>query len=325
MQIMAHRKILRLWPIFFLALALTACQTAAPTQTNATENSNQLTPYATGTATPTLTATPFNAPTETPLPTLTPTPQIYVLKGNETLWTIAAEAGLTVDEIKAANPGVNPYSLTAGMKIIVPPANPVSAGEGGPTPTALPLLVHTPVCDPSLTGGIYCFANVENNQKTMVQNLIAQFVLANPATGEKQVQMALLPLNHLPSGSSLPVFAYFPPPVFTSPQVDLQLLSALPDDGKNSTYLALTVANSQITIASDGLSAAVKGTASVAAAASRYWVAAVAYDAQDNVVAVRQLDNKTKLDAGASADFTLYVYSVAGKIDHVTIYGEATP
>lgn len=307
-------------PIFFLLLA--GCQTPAVISTEAA-SADQLTPYVTETATPPLTATPENLPTQTPQPTLTATPQVYVLTGNETLWTIAAKAGLTVDEIKAANPGVNPYMLTAGMKIIVP--QPSSGTPSGPTPTALPLMIHAPACEPSLTGGVYCFATVENNQSTVVQNLTAQFILTNPASGEKQVQMALLPLNHLAVGSSLPVFAYFPPPVFANPQVDLQLLTALPQSTDDTSYLILTIASSNIDISEDGLSASVKGTASVAAAASRYWVAAVAYDAQGNVVAVRQLSNKSKLAAGASADFTLYVYSVAGKIDHIQLFGEANP
>jgi hypothetical protein len=49
----------------------------------------------------------------------------------------------------------------------------------------------------------------------------------------------------------------------------------------------------------------------------------VAYDSAGNVVAVRQLENKNGLAAGASADFKLYVYSIAGMIDHVSLFGEA--
>ena len=312
-------------PILILVFAVSGCQPAAQILPLQTSETDQLTPYYTATATPTVTATKINAPTKTPQPTITPTPQIYILKGNETLWTIAAKAGLTLDEIKAANPGVNPYSLTAGMKIIIPAGGNTALAQSAATPTALPLLVNTPSCTPSLTGGFYCFATVENNQAFTVQNLVAQFVLTNPASGETQTQVALLPLDHLPVGSSLPFFAYFPPPVFSSPQVELQLLSASPDTSAQSTFLSLNITNLKVDVSADGLSASVKATATVAKAASEFWVAAVAYDAQGNVVAVRQLDQKTPLAAGSNTDFALYVYSIAGKIDHVALFGEATP
>jgi LysM repeat protein len=323
---MKPEKMRRFWPLLLVCVLLNACQSTDQTQAGTIFNGDVLTPYLTDTATVTATSTPVNIATITAQPTITSTPQTYVIKGSETLWTIAAKAGLTLAEIEAANPGINAYSLTAGMKIVVPaPSGGTATTQSAPTPTAVAVLVYQPQCTPSLTGGLYCFASVENDQTFAVKNVAAQFILTDPQDGKIQVQPALLPLDHLLAGNSLPLFAYFPPPVFTSPQVQLQLLSALPDDATNSTYLSLKIVSSQATIAGDGLSAVVTGSVSVAAAASRFWVAAVAYDAEGDVVAVRQLDKKGNLSAGANADFTVYVYSVAGKIDHVTVYGEATP
>jgi LysM repeat protein len=325
MQLMKPEKMRRFWPLLLVCVLLSACHSTDQTQAGTIFNGDVLTPYLTDTATATFTITPTDVSTVTLQPTITSTPQIYVIKKGETLWTIAAKAGLTSAEIEAANPGINAYSLSAGMKIVVPAPSGSTTTQSAPTPTAVAVMVHQPQCTPSLTGGLYCFASVENDQTFTVKNVAAQFILTDPQDGKTQVQPALLPLGHLLAGNNLPLFAYFPPPVFSSPQVQLQLLSALPDDATDSTYLPLKIVSSQATIAGDGLSAVVIGSVSVATAASRFWVAAVAYDADGNVVAVRQLDKKSNLSAGANADFTVYVYSIGGKIDQVTVYGEATP
>ncbi len=308
-------------------LALSACAPAAPDQQSGFAGGNALTPYNTATSTATLTITPVNAPTQTPQPTITPTTFIYTAKANDTMWTIAAKNGVSLDAILKANPDVNPYTLSAGTQVVVPPSS--GTGNGTPTPisaTAVPLLLKEPFCAPSLTGGLYCFAVVENNQDYSVQNLTAQFTLTNPETGEKLQAVGSLPLNQLKSKNSLPLFAYFPPPVFASPKGTLALLTALPVSSSSTSVLDVTIQNSKIEIASDGNSATVSASLTLkdaASTANHYWVAAVAYDAQGNVVGVRQYEKNADLSKGQSAEFTLYVYSISNKIDHVDLFGEA--
>ena len=325
---MKSGKITKTLFFFGLTILLSACQTGAATQSVDFFSAGQLTSYATKTATPTITPTPVNAPTATPAPTLTPTPQVYVVKGNDTLWTIAAKAGITLQELEDANPGINAYALSDGMELILPAPKGQSGTLTASTPTAIPVVVHSTQCTPSLTGGLYCFALIENQQEFALQNLTAQFTLTDPKTGDKLIQVGLLPLNHLAAGQSLPLFTYFPPPVFSSPQVELQLLSALPVSAEDKNVFSVSISDPQITISQDGYSASVNGVASITTAdaqASRFWIAAVAFDNTGNVVGIRQLDKKTALAAGVTADFTMYIYSIAGKIARVELYGEAIP
>jgi hypothetical protein len=209
------------------------------------------------------------------------------------------------------------------MKVIVPAASATDLNQAAATPTAVAVKVSEPHCTPSLTGGEYCFATVSNDQSFNLQNFAAQFILTD-AQSETQVQPALLPLDHLTAGSSLALFAYFPPPVPASFTAQVEVDSAVADSTTASTYLPLQVI-SKAAIASDGLSAVVTGNVTPDKAASKYWLAAVAYDAQGNIVAVRQLSNKVNLSAGVGSDFTLYVYSIGGAIDKVDVFGEATP
>jgi LysM repeat protein len=324
MQMMKSKQFFGFGLFIIFSLCLNACQSSNVGQTPVIPAGEGLTPYFTATITPTATATAESLPTETPLPLPTSTPKIVTLKSGDTLWTIAAKAGLTIDQILAANPDVDAHSLKIGMKIIIPAAD-ANITPSAPTPTPISVLINEPRCMPSLTGGLYCFASVENNQEFILQNLSAQFTLTNSDTGETQVQPALLPLNHLTEGSSLPMFAYFAPPVVENYHLQIQLTSAAQDNAASSTYLPVTISNTITDIATDGLSAKVAGSVTVNSKASRFWIAAVAYDGDGNITAVRQYDKKTDLAAGASAEYQLYIYSIAGKMTKVMVYGEATP
>ena len=313
---MKQIKNIRLWPLLPLVFLLAACQSTSSTQSVKLFGTVQLTPYSTltQTLTATVTSVSLNAPTATVQPTETSTPIVYVLKANDTLWTIAAKAGLTMSQIKAVNPNINPYSL-----------NSVSTTPELPTVTAIPVTVSSPHCTPSLSGGLYCFAIVKNNQSFVVQNLTAQFTLTNTQSGEKQSTVASTPLSHLGTGGDLPLFAYFQPPVPGAYQIDAQLLTALPTSSNDAQYVQIKIISSNVTISTDGYSALAKGLVSSAANATRFWMAAVAYDAQGNVVGVRQESKQGTLTPESSIDFSFYVYSIAGKIDHVDLFGEAKP
>jgi LysM repeat protein len=63
-------------------------------------------------------ATASVAPTEPPAPT----PQVYVIKENDTLSTVASSFGLTLDELLAVNPDFqeNPDRVNIGDEIVIP-------------------------------------------------------------------------------------------------------------------------------------------------------------------------------------------------------------
>ncbi len=110
--------------IFAALLILASCAQMTPNGSDISTQAVQLTPYRTATATATITPTPPDAPTSTLAPTITPTPRVYTVKANDTLIDIAYLNGLTLDELKAANPDVNPYNLAIGTKLLIPAAKP---------------------------------------------------------------------------------------------------------------------------------------------------------------------------------------------------------
>lgn len=96
----------------------------------------------TDTPTPTLTSTPL-PPTETPtitltsLPSETPTPEgpkTYIVEAGDTLFSIAEQFGISIDQLLAYNPEIraNPNNIGVGSQIIIPAAD-------APLPSLTPL------------------------------------------------------------------------------------------------------------------------------------------------------------------------------------------
>ncbi len=87
------------------------------------------TPEASATGTPATepdeTPEPEPAPTEEPAPDPTNTPaagaQTYVVESGDFPGTIAEKFGITVEELLAANPGINPTNLQIGQVLNIPP------------------------------------------------------------------------------------------------------------------------------------------------------------------------------------------------------------
>ena len=67
--------------------------------------------------------------------------QSYEIHGKDTFYSLAAQNGITVEELQQANPGVNPERLHPGMSIKIPVRNsrarPAPPAEVGPESTAL--------------------------------------------------------------------------------------------------------------------------------------------------------------------------------------------
>ncbi len=78
-------------------------------------------------------------PSPTPLPS--PTPQTYIVKSGDTLSKIAAQFGVSLDDLIAANKETlpNPDKIKVGDEIIIPAAPPDQVtSEPSPSPAASP-------------------------------------------------------------------------------------------------------------------------------------------------------------------------------------------
>lgn len=320
---MKHKSFRSLGALAVILFIAAAC---APTATTPAPISSELTPYVPP-ATPTPKPTSVNTPT--PLPSPTPTPRYYTLGSSDTFSYVAWAYGVNLSDLLTANPEVDPYLLHAGTVVVVPPAQPGQTGTPGAfVATPVGVDMGKPDCHLTTDGGVWCFLLVTNNQKTAVENLSATVRLANQNASQVLSQSATALLDILPAGTSIPLAAYFAPPLPSPFQTDATLDTALPVQANDTRYLAAHLAGTQSIIASDGQSAQESGKVALddtKASASQVWIAAAAYGKSGNVLGVRRWENSQPLTTGQALDFSFRVYSLGGAIDHVDLLVEARP
>ncbi len=240
---------------------------------------------------------------------------------------IAWKNGITVDELKAANPTVDPYMMPVGTKLIIPQPQQNQLTPSPLEATTVPVAVASTECVPAASGGLYCFAQVNNQQENALTNFSAEFQLTDTQTGTAVTQNALFPIAELASGASLPLYAYFPPPVASQYSITLNVLTA---SNVESTPGApgIQPGNPEIVISPDGYSASITGQGvytEAAGGAKTLTITAVSYDDQGKVNGVRRLDIAIDTSSGSGVPFSLNVYSIQGVIARVAVFAETRP
>jgi len=189
--------------LFVLCLLLAACTQAPPAPTTVPG-----TPTPAGRLTPYYTAMPQPFPqitdTPTPLPSPTPTPFIHIISEGEDFFGLAYRYGITVDDIIAANPDVNPNAMSVGGELVIPfqDAPDQSANQAAPElPAGLSL--EPARCWRMAEGGAWCFAPLSNTGETVLELVTGRFILQDASGGELLTRPASLPLDVLTPHSVL--------------------------------------------------------------------------------------------------------------------------
>lgn len=295
--------------------ACTSPSTNVPAQTTDVPPSPSLTAAPAATLTPNVIII-----NNTPVPTNTL--QVYVVESGDTISEIAEKFRISQTDLIAANPDVNPNTLTIGQTLFIPdPSAPLAAAS---TLTPVPVPVTQAACHPTADSGSWCFALVHNNTADVLENVSAQITLLDSNGNALTSQIAYPPLDMIQPNSSLPVYFFFPnTPADVSPQI--QILSAMQGSGANQIPAALNNIVTQIDWS--GTSAHVSGVVSLPAesnAATQVWVAAVAYDKYGTVVGVRRWEGGA-LEPSGSLRFEFIVASVGGEIEAVEFAVQGRP
>ena len=312
------RKILILCILF-----ATACGTSVSGTMPVPKN---LKPYLTLTSTPTASQPDgLVVSVTTPLPS--PTPFIYTVKSGDTLGQLAEKFNVSLYALMAANPNVDPNSMSVGQTLKIPSVSQNSSGASTPTPVPFP--VKQIVCYPTADRGMWCFVLVTNNSSNFIEDVTAQITLLDANGKSIASQMATLPLDILPPNSSLPLTSYFAPDIPLNAKPQVQILTAIQIQPNDPRYLNVTLQNTSVQVDASGLTAQVSGqvllAASSSSAAKLIWVAAVAYDEAGGVVGVWRWELASALSAGSSLPFSFMVSSIAGVISRVEFAVEARP
>jgi LysM repeat protein len=298
--------------LILYTLLLSACASS-----NQQTFDGDLQPYLTNT--PAQTSTPdVIVILETPIPTSTPA--TYVIQAGDTVSELAETFKVSQDALRAANPDLNPNSMTIGQTIFIPdPSNPVAAAS---TLTPVPAPVAQAVCHPTADSGLWCFALVQNNTADIFENVSAQITLLDSDGAIVTSQVASTPIDIIPANSSMPVYTFFPnTSAEARPQV--QIISAL--QGSANSHLPVVLTNTLAQIDWDGRSAQLSGQVYLppeSQAATQTWVAAVAYDKNGTVVGVRRWEGEN-IQPGTSINFNFTISSLGREIEAVEFFVQA--
>jgi hypothetical protein len=248
---------------------------------------------------------------------------------------IALRFGVSLEDLLAANPEVDPRFLSVDTKLIIPLKEEESAVLMTPTPP--PVGLASPDCYRTADAGAWCFLLVENTQPYALENVSAWIRLYNSEGDNIVEEMGITPLNLLPAGESMPVVVFFSPPVPEDFSAYADRLTAMAVSKKDQRYLNASVTVDQVEIDPTGLQAQVLGIIELpkkSAPANLLWLAGVAYDAGEHVVGVRKWeaagnedgDNPAyALNSGESLPFEIEVYSLGAEINRVGVLVEARP
>jgi LysM repeat protein len=276
-------------------------------------------------ATPTLFVSPSPTIPATSIPLPTPTPFPYTIKSGDTLSVVAERYSVPLDQLLAANPGINPSALTIGQTIQIP-SNP-RRDEAEPTPAPAALDIGPARCFPA-GGGTWCLAAAHNPFGAPVENIIGQITLVSQ-NGDALASAPALPhLNILPSGVTLPLAAFFAREfdLALTPRLSLQTATLISLD--DPRYLAVRAGEILVQVDASGRSAQVSGRVTLldtTKTAASIWLAAVAYDEYGEIVGFRRWESREALAGAGSLPFALSVYSLGASIARVDVIVEARP
>lgn len=300
-----------------LSFGLAACAVRTPVPL-AQRAASALTPYQTQPPSPTPLAAVAAQGTTSPPPAASTTPQTYTIRAGDTLLEIAQRYGVSLDEMLAANPGIIPEALTVGQVIRIP-----ALGSAPEQPAPPALTVGEEACYRS-GGGMWCFAPVSNPAAQRVEHVVVQVTLFDAAGRPVTGQEALLPLEGLNAGESLPAAAFFGE-VEAFEDVRAQVVAAIAVD--QVRLLPLEMRGLLVSIGWGGGWAQVEGRirlADGAPAASTVRLAAVAYDAAGRVTGLRGWQSEA-LAPGEERAFSFAVYRAGAPIARVEVLAEAQP
>jgi LysM repeat protein len=308
-------------------------------ETNPTETPN-LIKYSTAPPSETAEANVEIIETATPKPAPTATPFTHTVVTGDTLLGIALRYGLSLEELMAANPEVNPRILSVGAELEIPlgETQPVEL----PQPTPLPLMSEHAVCYPIAEGGKWCYWLVENELKVPVENLSARMSLYS-SSGQLIAETIAIPaLNILEQDQAIPIAAFFPPPLPDEIVPNAELLTATAIETDNERYLESELNVTSLQISQEGNQADLEGEVVVQGEreARLIWIFAIAYDSEGRVAGTRKVEFYARDDAdlptqaillrepirsGESLPFELSVYSLGPAIATVEVLVEVRP
>lgn len=238
---------------------------------------------------------------------------------------IALRNGISLEELQAANPDVNPRLLSVGTELIIPLGEIIP--DSPRTATPIPVSIASTECY-AVADGVWCFLQVMNERQRELENLTARVVLYDNRGEILAEGTAISTLNKLPAESELPLVIFFPVKISGDIKTTTSVLSAQLVPRNDDRYLNAWLEVEEKNLAEDGLQAKVNGTFGLpkkSVPGNVIWIVGVAYDIDGNIIGMRKIEQSGTLEPGASREFSLEIFSLGPKISEVKTFIEIRP
>lgn len=285
--------------------------------------SDTLVPYATASLTPTAVQV---IPTFTviPSPGPSPTPFVHIVKKDDTLLGIALLYGVSLEELMAANPEINPRILSIDQAILIPSVEGDLPGGLIPTATPIPLHFSSVRCYPSAAQYTWCFTSVLNDSEGWLEGISAIITFFNSEGEQIDSHLAYAPLNLLPPGSVMPLG------VLVSQHVDVAIATT------NTSFFTQAVEERYISLdlewdvdTDQSTDTLWYGTLNIGISpeeervGEKINILITAIDSEDNVVGYRKLQLPENIGIGETVELEFEVSSLGPSIARLEVLAEA--
>jgi LysM repeat protein len=299
---------------------------SAPTEVSPVEPTSTLKPYIPSSSTPTDTRV---IPTITvePTPGPTATPFVHVVQKEDTLLGIAIRYGVSLEEILAANPGINPTILSIGQKIVIPGPEGDSASNFLPVATPLPLHFSEVQCFPTTSQHLWCLSTLKNQEGYPLEGVSVYISLLNENGDVVASELTFSPVHLIPEGSSIPLSALFSLSPDGYSYAILLPVTAYPAENIEERYIPLKWVLEMSEPGEDRRTWDITGQllslSDTEKIPERVSILAVALDYAGSIVGFRKLEMESELKPGDEVPFDMKIFSLGPPIDHVEILAEA--
>jgi LysM repeat protein len=317
-------KLILLSISFSLILLMCGCSDA--TEVIPVQPTTTLRPYfpfsPTSTSThpiPTITAQPTLGPTATPF--------VHIVRKEDTLLGIAIRYGVSLEEILAANPGINPTILSIDQQIIIPGPGGDSASNFLPVATPFPLLLSEVKCYPTATEHLWCISTLENKEGFPLEGVSVEILLLNENGEVLESGLTFSPLNLIPEGGIIPFSVLFP-----SSSAGYAYAVAIPVTAYRASnieerYLPLEWNLQTNQPGENRKTWSITGRLDLHGEGekitNRVSILAIGLDTEGEIVGFRQLVIGSELRSGDTVPFEMEIFSVGPPINHIEILAEA--
>lgn len=264
-----------------------------------------------------------------PSPGPSPTPFVHIVQKDDTLLGIAIRYGVTLEEVLAANPDINPRILSIDQEILIPSLEGDVPGGLIPTATPIPLEVAKVNCYTTITENLWCITHVFNSAEVWLEGLSVIITRFNDQGEQISAQPVFAPLNLLPPGSVMPFGAQFSDGIDNAELVIAITNTSFSAQSIEGRYMSMSLDWESQVSAQNGVIWKIAGTASIhpenEVGTEKVSFLVTAFGETRHVVGYRKWEHVGRVEPGEVIDFEIEVYSLGPPISYVEVLAEALP